>query len=69
MVGSGPHQAEPVGSNDRTTFLTLNGKKTRTNIERVVYEPPIQAKAVLRRGVTCPKGKTTIKPYSGKLMT
>ena len=52
-----------------TTFLTLNGKKTKTNIERVVYEPPIQAKAVLRRGVTCPKGKTIIKPYNGKLTT
>ena len=34
-------------ANGRTTLLTLNGKKTRTNIERVVYEPPIQAKSVL----------------------
>ena len=32
--------------NGRTTFLTLNGKKIRTNIEKVVYEPPKQAKAV-----------------------
>ena len=30
----------------KATFLTLNGKKIRTNIERVVYEPPTQAKAV-----------------------
>ena len=69
MVGSGPHQAKPVGSQRHDNFLNLEWEKTKTNIERVVYEPPIQAKAVLRRGVTCPKGKTIIKPYNGKLTT
>ena len=55
--------------NGRTTFLTLNGKEIRTNVERVVYVLPIQVEAILGWKVTCPKGKTKIKPSSKRLMT
>ena len=55
--------------NGRTIFLTLNRKEIGRDIERVVYILPIQAEAILEWEVTCLKGKTVIKPRSGRLMT
>ena len=55
--------------NRKTTFLTLNGKRIRTNSERVVYKPPTQAEPIRGWGVTYPKGKMTTKPCNGKLTT
>ena len=46
----------------------MNGKGIKRDIKRVVCVLPIQAEAILGWEVTCPKGKTIIKPYSRRLM-
>ena len=47
----------------------MKGKGIGKDIERVVYELPIQAEAILGWEVTCPKGKIVTKPRSRRLMT
>ena len=46
----------------------MNGKGIRRDIKRVVCVLPIQAEAIPRWEVTCPKGKMVIKPYSRRSM-
>ena len=46
----------------------MNGKGIRRDIKRVVCVLPIQAEAIPRWEVTCPKGKMVIKPYSRRTM-
>ena len=46
----------------------MNGKGIRRDIERVVCVLPIQAEAIPRWEVTCPKGKMVIKPCSKRSM-
>ena len=47
----------------------MNEKKIKINVERVVYVPPIQAKAIIRGEVTYPKSKTITEPYNERLTT
>ena len=55
--------------NGRTTFLTLSEKEIKTSDERVVYVPPIQAKAIQGGKVMYPKSRTITELYSGRLTT